>query len=506
MLTAPGKMYKGGAGVLKITDFGTAALCEGDANVQRTAGTPPFFSPELCASGSVGSFDARVVDLWAFGVTLYLWVSGRLPFIAPTVMLLMEKIRDAPAQVPSPPEASAALGGVIESLLTHDSGTRLTLSQLRHHSWLTDDGAQPLPIQPVVKIEVTAEEIEVAVSNRAAIAKGSAAGPSAFGAALELLAQGSADGGWKREGLSTIRKRTTAEGAAFWRSICGSGHLAPHVPLLYSIGPVDEDGDGEVDQTADGRWELYDVRVHDLVAAMTEPCAMGIVMGTRTLTSLELADESAVAELGQPRLLEALTAIDSAAPTAEEVRAGGVSPRRFLSALDALSSTSSLGFRIDAARTVIEAGATSLESKLGPLPLPEGTSFSTLKKEADIIAAFCTFFQCDASIATAALRKVQTLHTALTRSPFFARHVFLRSQLLLIYDDEARTSRIELKMRDFAFSYPLPEGSLPEGATLTHSAPWEGTAESHEDGYLLGIRSLERILGLVCEQLGQAVG
>ena len=59
-------------GTLKIADFGTSCLCEGDANAQKTAGTPTFFSPELCSFGSKGSFDNRVVDLWAVGVTLYL--------------------------------------------------------------------------------------------------------------------------------------------------------------------------------------------------------------------------------------------------------------------------------------------------------------------------------------------------------------------------------------------------------------------------------------------------
>ena len=32
MLTQPGRMYQGGAGVLKITDFGTSCFCEGDTN------------------------------------------------------------------------------------------------------------------------------------------------------------------------------------------------------------------------------------------------------------------------------------------------------------------------------------------------------------------------------------------------------------------------------------------------------------------------------------------
>ena len=51
--------------MLKICDFGTAAFCEGDDNAQKTAGTPPFFSPELCTADTKGTYDVRVVDLWA---------------------------------------------------------------------------------------------------------------------------------------------------------------------------------------------------------------------------------------------------------------------------------------------------------------------------------------------------------------------------------------------------------------------------------------------------------
>ena len=41
--------------VAKIADFGTSCLCEGDANAQKTAGTPTFFSPEMCTSGTAGT-------------------------------------------------------------------------------------------------------------------------------------------------------------------------------------------------------------------------------------------------------------------------------------------------------------------------------------------------------------------------------------------------------------------------------------------------------------------
>ena len=489
-------------GVLKITDFGTAVLCQGDANSQKTAGTPLFFAPELCESGLGGTYDPRVLDLWAAGVTLFLWASGNAPFMAPTVMLLMEAIRDAPVHVDAPPGVSAGLGKLICGLLTKEPAHRLTLAQMRMDPWLTDGEKQPLPVQPVVKIEVTPEQMEQALSIRAALAVGSEAGPSALGAALSLLGQGEASGGWKREGVGTIRKRSTAEAAKFWREIAASGHLAPYLPIIYSIDPVDEDGDGEVDETAYGSG-VYDVRMQDMAAAMTEPCAMGILMGGRTPTTLEFA---AAAATPRPELLTKLAEVDPTAPTAEETAAGGVTPLRYLQALDGLSSTASLGFRIDACRSLV--GGETAESfyhkgsvknvggTLQDLPLPEGKTLQTLKAEEDVITAFCTFMQRDAALAEAAMQKLQGIIAALERSPFFASHVFLRTWLLMVYDDEARVPSLELKLMNFPFSY-----ALPEGATLTHTEPWDGTADCHEDGYLTGMRSLERVLAAVAERL-----
>ena len=51
LVTESGTMMRGCTGVLKIADFGTSYLCEGDANSQKTAGTPSFFAPELCLAG-----------------------------------------------------------------------------------------------------------------------------------------------------------------------------------------------------------------------------------------------------------------------------------------------------------------------------------------------------------------------------------------------------------------------------------------------------------------------
>ena len=102
--------------ILKIADFGTACFTSTSGSQSpsggATVGTPPFMSPELCTKESSGLYEGAVIDLWAAGVTLYMWLSGRLPFEAPTEHLLMQAIAAAPEQVAPPAEAGPPVATV----------------------------------------------------------------------------------------------------------------------------------------------------------------------------------------------------------------------------------------------------------------------------------------------------------------------------------------------------------------------------------------------------------
>ena len=86
-------------------------------------------------------------------------------------MLLMSAIQNAPKVVDGPKEASSSLRDVIGALLTRDPAQRLSLNQLRQHAWLTDGGQQPLPMQPVLQVQITPEDVALAFSNRQAKAE-----------------------------------------------------------------------------------------------------------------------------------------------------------------------------------------------------------------------------------------------------------------------------------------------------------------------------------------------
>ena len=109
--------------------------------------------------------------------------------------------------------------------------------------------------------------------------------------------------------------------------------------------------------------------------------------------------------------------------------------------------------------------------------------------------ALDTFLQHDKALASRFLIKVQALLKAAEAAPFLKRNVLLRVRLLLVYDDAKRDVRMELKMMEFMESYELPAGE-PD---LDHTSPWDGSETSHADGFLLGVRSLERILKAIAD-------
>ena len=208
---------------------------------------------------------------------------------------------------------------------------------------------------------------------------------------------------------------------------------------------------------------------------------MALVMGTRTVTAADLAQAEA-----RPDLLRAVDELDPSSPTAAERERGGLTQARYLAFLDARSSTSTLGFRLDSAKTMVN-------GRLDALPLPEGVELDALREESQVSAAIAKFVQHDTQIANALLLKLKTLLNALQQSKFFPKHALLRTTLLCVYDD-ANHANVQIRIMNFSAAY-----ALPEGEAVCHDVPWDSTARCHEDGYLIGVRSLVRIMMALSE-------
>ena len=62
---------------ISIVDFGFSAKLKNDKNESLICGTPQYMAPELLQKGE---YDAKAVDVWAFGVILYQLFTKKFPF------------------------------------------------------------------------------------------------------------------------------------------------------------------------------------------------------------------------------------------------------------------------------------------------------------------------------------------------------------------------------------------------------------------------------------------
>jgi calcium/calmodulin-dependent protein kinase I len=118
---------------IKIADFGFATKVEG-LSLTTQLGTPGYIAPEILSKKPYG----KPVDLWSFGVILYILLGGYPPFHDENQKRLFNKIRNGDFQFH--PEywggVSEEAKNLIRGLLTVDMKQRLTVDQALAHPWL----------------------------------------------------------------------------------------------------------------------------------------------------------------------------------------------------------------------------------------------------------------------------------------------------------------------------------------------------------------------------------
>lgn len=149
----PSNLLVGKDNEVKISDFGVsfASNLDGehqdDVELARTAGTPAFLAPELCAISGKAKVTYKI-DIWALGVTLYCLLFGQLPFSAESEFKLFEKINNEEVMFPDVTrwrvakqltdyEMNKAMD-LIRKLLDKNPESRIEIDQIREHKFLTD--------------------------------------------------------------------------------------------------------------------------------------------------------------------------------------------------------------------------------------------------------------------------------------------------------------------------------------------------------------------------------
>uniref|UniRef100_A0A0A9WWQ4 Kinase n=1 Tax=Lygus hesperus TaxID=30085 RepID=A0A0A9WWQ4_LYGHE len=247
--------------------------------------------------------------------------------------------------------------------------------------------------------------------------------------------------------------------------------LRPYVPE-YKGHVTCEDGDG----TKLGS-SMY-LQLQDLLGDFTNPCVMDCKIGVRTYLEEELAKAKEKPKLRKD-MYEKMIQIDSLAPTEEEHRAKGVTKPRYMVWRETISSTATLGFRIEGIKK--SDGRSSKD-------------FKTTRTHSQIKEAFTDFTEGFPHSVPKYIQRLKAIKATLEVSKFFQSHEMIGSSLLFVHDQK----NANVWLIDFAKTL-----ELPSEMKIDHASSW--VVGNHEDGYLIGINNLINIFTeMVNEQQQQA--
>ncbi|KAI5623799.1 inositol-trisphosphate 3-kinase C [Silurus asotus] len=235
--------------------------------------------------------------------------------------------------------------------------------------------------------------------------------------------------------------------------------LRPYVPGYYGVVRKD-----------DQDYNLMD----DLLADFNSPSIMDCKMGSRTYLEEDLVKARERPKLRRD-MYEKMVAVDPDAPTAEEKAQQAILKPRYMQWRETLSSTATLGFRIEGIK---KADGTC------------NTNFKRTKHREQVMKALEDFVDGNTQLLRSYLLRLDELRGVLEKSEFFRTHEVVGSSLLFVHDISGLA---RVWMIDFGKTVPIAENQ-----SLDHRTPWkEG---NREDGYLWGLDNLIDILSAMIQE------
>ncbi|KAM3871247.1 inositol-trisphosphate 3-kinase A [Diretmus argenteus] len=225
--------------------------------------------------------------------------------------------------------------------------------------------------------------------------------------------------------------------------------LLPYVPGYHGV--VEKDGESFLHMT-------------DLLVNFDLPCVMDCKMGVRTYLEEELVRARERPKVRRDLYVK-MVEVDNDGPTPQEHSQMAVTKPRYMQWRETMSSTHTLGFRIE-----------GIKKSDGTCR----TDFKKTRSKEDVTQVFKDFVGGNINIVTSYLSRLTEIQQAMKMSEFFKRHEVIGSSLLFIHD---HTGHAEVWLIDFGKTTTLPEGQM-----LNHGIPWQ--EGNREDGYLWGLDNL----------------
>lgn len=213
--------------------------------------------------------------------------------------------------------------------------------------------------------------------------------------------------------------------------------------------------------------EKHDERylvMQDLLSDFQSPSVMDCKMGVRTFLEDELEKDCQKPKLRKD-LYQKMIDLDQNAPTEEEHEVEAITKSRYMKWREELSSSASLGFRIEGLKKSCE---------------KPNKDFKTTRSREDLGKVFKEFINNDVNIKLKYLQRLKTIRDILESSNFFKIHEVIGSSLLFVHDC---TGSVNIWMIDFAKTH-----RVEDCIQLNHRAKWQ--QGNHEDGYLFGLDNM----------------
>ncbi|KAL4816430.1 hypothetical protein BDW67DRAFT_54233 [Aspergillus spinulosporus] len=146
-------------GDIKIIDFGLSNLFSPRSLLKTFCGSLYFAAPELLQARQ---YTGPEVDVWSFGIVLYVLVCGKVPFDDQSMPKLHAKIKSGVFEYP--PGLTAECRHIISRMLVTDPKQRASLTEIMNHPWMTKGFSGPpdnhLPHREPLQLPLDPEVIE----------------------------------------------------------------------------------------------------------------------------------------------------------------------------------------------------------------------------------------------------------------------------------------------------------------------------------------------------------
>ncbi|CAH7670476.1 expressed protein [Phakopsora pachyrhizi] len=148
-------------GNIKIIDFGLSNLFSPNSNLQTFCGSLYFAAPELL---NAKVYIGPEVDVWSFGIVLFVLVCGKVPFDDQSMPALHAKIKRGQVEYPS--WLSSECKHLLSRMLVTNPANRATLHEVLNHAWMVKgyEGAPDPHIPPREPLRLNQIDSEIVKS------------------------------------------------------------------------------------------------------------------------------------------------------------------------------------------------------------------------------------------------------------------------------------------------------------------------------------------------------